>query len=195
MTQRPAQQLGHRPGHFHTRGPAADDDAGHQLLPALGIGLDLGALEGAEQFGADGPRVGEALQARRNGGPVVVAEPAVGAACGQHQPVPRQGRLAFDQKFPAGQVNPRRLAQPHLDIGIARQHMSQRRRDVARRQGRGRHLIEQGLEQVVVAPVHQHHPPGRACQRLGAGESREPAAKDNHRRLCHGLSFAVTAQA
>ena len=61
---------------------------------------------------------------------------------------------------PAAQSHPPRrdvdaghLAEKHLDVLLARQHAADRLGDIGRRQRRGRHLIEQRHEQVVVVAV------------------------------------------
>ena len=46
------------------------------------------------------------------------------------------------------------ITDQHLDILLASHHAANRRRDVGRRQGGQRHLIQEGLESVVILAVH-----------------------------------------
>ena len=57
-----------------------------------------------------------------------------------------------------------RLGEQHLDVGLAAQDVADRRRDVAGRQPGRRHLVEQRLEEVVVAPVDHDDVHARASQ-------------------------------
>ena len=73
----------------------------------------------------------------------------------------------------------RHLGQQHVHIPVASQDPADGRRDVARREcGRG-HLIEQRLEHVVIAAVHQRDVHGLPAQRLGGRETSEAAADDH----------------
>ncbi len=187
-----AGQLGDRAGHLHTRGPAADHHDGEQGLAEDGVGLDLRPLEGAQQAGADGPRVLDGLQARGMDRPVVVTQIVVHRAGGQDQGVVGEV-AAIGQLHLAGLgIDAHHLTQHRIDIGIGRQHLADRSSDVSRRQGGGGHLIEQGHEQVVVAPVDEGDPDLGLAQGLGGGEPAEPAANDHHmRRVAHRGGGAV----
>ena len=79
-----------------------------------------------------------------------------------------------------GEFHSRDLGEQHRDVLGASQDGAERRRDVGRVQRSGRDLIEQGLKQVVVAPVEQgdaHRCPGKPGDRLQAAES---AADDDN---------------
>ncbi len=52
--------------------------------------------------------------------------------------------------------------------------------DLAFRKDAGGHLIEQGLEGVVVGPVDDRDPHRRPLERAGGEEPAEPAADDDH---------------
>ena len=84
----------------------------------------------------------------------------------------------------------------HIDVGdLAQQggHVALLPEQVpdGRRNGRGRqpgrgHLVEQGLEEVVVGLVHQGHIHRRAPQGAGGFEAAEPATDDDHARAKRG---------
>jgi hypothetical protein len=79
----------------------------------------------------------------------------------------------------AGDVDALRVGQEHAGVGLAAQDPADWRCDVARRQPRGGHLVEQHLEQMVVLAVDQGDADRLAAQRLGGGETAEAAADDH----------------
>ena len=58
---------------------------------------------------------------------------------------------------PAVQVEPGDLGQFDPDVLVLAQHVADGRRDLARGDHARGHLVQQRLEQVVVAPVYQGH--------------------------------------
>ena len=76
-------------------------------------------------------------------------------------------------------VDSRHLVEHHPHIGHVGEDRANRRGDVGRRQGSGRDLVEQGLEQVVVAPVHQRDLDRLSGQPLGGGQPAEAGADNN----------------
>jgi hypothetical protein len=126
---------------------------------------------GQQHAPADLERVLQALEARREGLPVVVAEVRVAGARGQHQRVVAELALVQDQAA-AGQIHRLDLGQEHRHVGRASQNRAQGRRDVGRIERGGGHLIEQRLEEVVVAAVEEGDP----CRPAREGARRvEPA--------------------
>jgi hypothetical protein len=57
--------------------------------------------------------------------------------------------------------------------------LADRRGDLCRREHRGRDLVQQGLEEVVVAPVDHRHLDRRSRERTNNGEATEAAADDD----------------
>src|SRR6185437_11074631 len=72
--QRLARNLGHGARHLDAGGSAADDDEGKKLLAAFAIHHEFSALEGDEEPSPNRDSVLNALQARREFGPSVMAE-------------------------------------------------------------------------------------------------------------------------
>ncbi len=68
----------------------------------------------------------------------------------------------------------------HLDICLLFEHGTQGRGDFGGRKPAGRHLIEQGLEEMEVAPVHQGHLQRGAALCLSGVETTKAAADDDH---------------
>jgi hypothetical protein len=72
------------------------------------------------------------------------------------------------------------LAEQHRGVALLVQDVAQRRGDLARRQGTGRHLVEERLKEVKVAPVDQRDLHRRTPQRLCRIKSAETAPDDDH---------------
>ena len=75
------------------------------------------------------------------------------------------------------------------------QDPADRRRDVAGRQRRRRHLIEQRLEQVVVVAVEERDAHRRTLQRLRGREPAEAAADDHDVRRASGMRTVHRSEA
>ena len=166
--------------------PPMTTNVSSALAPAR-IGLALGALERQQHAAADLERVLERLQAGRDRAPLVVAEVRVRRA-GRHdqvvvrQPISPSARI----ELLAGAIDATDLREQHLDVRLPAQDPADRRRDVAGRQRRHRHLIEQRLEDVMVAAVEDRHADARAPQRAGGIEAAEAAADDDDMGKSHG---------
>ena len=85
------------------------------------------------------------------------------------------------------------LAETNGDISLVTQDASNRDRDIGRRQGRGRHLVEKRLEQVVVAPVDERDPAGSPSQRTHGRDAAEAAAHHDDMRDRLGCQVAYRA--
>jgi hypothetical protein len=74
------------------------------------------------------------------------------------------------------------LAQEDLHVALPAQDVADRRGDIARRQPGRRHLVQEGLEDVVVLLVDQDHVDAGAAQRTGGPQTAEtPAEHDDPR--------------
>ena len=116
----------------------------------------------------------------RVGRPLVVAEVGVVRPGGQDQVVVRESsRILVEDDLLRRNIDGVDLGQDHLHVRLAAQHRSDRLRDVRRRKRGRRHLVEQGLEQVVIAPVDEGDVHGCVGERLRGLQSPEPAADDD----------------
>ena len=89
-------------------------------------------------------------------------------------------RLALIEQDTLGRkVQTNDLSQQHPDVAVAPQRPADRFGNIGGRQGGGRHLIEQWLEQVVVAPVDDGDLDVGVAELAGAGQTAE-AATDDH---------------
>ena len=188
-------QLPHLAGELDAGGPGADDDDRQPLRPLGRVRRHLGHLEGAEDAPAQLHGVVDRLHPRGVPSELVVAEVGLLAAGGDDQAV--VGKLEVVQV--GGR---RRLHDPAVEIEVG--HLGQldahvlgppddvpdRRRDLTRREHARRDLVEQGLEQVVVAAVDDRdvdRPVGEVADRQ---QPTEPPADDHDlvasRRSGHG---------
>ena len=184
MTEFPIQtvpgKLRDSTGQFDTRRAAADDHEGEQAPLLLGILGILGFLECQEQAMPDMGSVVDLLKPGRYGLPLLVAaEIAVPGARGQHQIVIADSPIAEQHLIRRG-IDVGHPAEQDPRIRLVAQKGADRRGDVRRRQRRRRHLIEQRLEQVIVAPVDEGDPAGCIAQGLRSAKATEASADDNH---------------
>ena len=174
-----ACQLGDGAGHLDAGRSAADDDARQQCRLLGRVCPHLGALERDENPAADVGRILDLLQSGRELLPVIVAEVGMpGAGC-QHKNVVGHIRLPHLHHL-ALPVDAGDAAEDHAGIVLAREQVADRPGDVGRRQGSGRHLVQQGLKQMVV-PAVDHRDVDRAIAQPSHGfEAAEACADDNH---------------
>ena len=174
-----AGDFGDGAGHLDPGRSAADDHEGGQGGIRLAFAGQFGAFEGGEDAPADGERVLDALQAGREGFPIVVAEIGVRGAGGYHQLVIGDGPV-LGQGQARLRVDARHAAHQHPRIGLGLEQVADRPGDLRGRQGGCRNLIKQRLEGVMVPGVDHHH----LDRRLGQGprrlQAREPRADDDH---------------
>jgi len=77
-------------------------------------------------------------------------------------------------------VDRRDLGHQHRRIALPAQDVAQRRGDVGRRQTRRRDLVEQRLEQMMVAAIDQRDAHLRAREIARGPQARESATDDHH---------------
>ena len=185
-----ARNLGDRARHLDTGGAAADDHERQEPLPLGLIARELRLLEPEQDVAADAGGVLDALEPRRHGGPLIVAEIGVGRAGSQHEIVVGNVDGVGVHDALAG-VDAANLRHQHGGILLLAQDVADRPGDVGRRQRRGRHLVEQRLEAMVVLAVEHGHVDGGARERFRGFEPAEARADDDHlrTRLHHAPSI------
>jgi hypothetical protein len=157
----------------------ADDHEGEQPPPLGRVVGHLGALEREQHALADLGGVRDLLQSRGHALPLVAAEVGVPGAGGEDEVVVSHAPVVEDH-LARSRVDAADLAHLHRHVGLAAEDGPDRPSDVGGRQGGGGDLVEQGLEQVVVAAVDQHDLGRRARQRLSRGEAAEAGPDDDH---------------
>ena len=181
---RASRELGDGAGHLDARGPGANDHKSQQRPTTLGMRLRFRALERQEDVAPDSRRVLDALEAGRMVLPTVAAEIAVPGAGRQDQPVIVERIAASEEKLSAVGGNSGRFVQQHPDVPGAGKDRADRCRDIRRRQRGSRDLIEQWLEQMVIAPIHQSHVDGLSGQPPGSRKPAESHTDDHHPWPC-----------
>ncbi len=120
-------------------GPGAHDHEGEQGGAQLGVGLDLGRLEGAEEAAAHAERALERLYLGGVLAPVVVAEVRVARAAGHDQRVVGDRARCWDSsdrpelQLASLEVEVCDLGHQHPDVGMPLEDRPQRIGDLAGR--------------------------------------------------------------
>ena len=150
---------------------------------SVGIGRGLGHLERTEDAAPDLERVVDRLHAGREQRELVVTEvrlPCAGrddeAVVRNLERVVQRARSVHD---PALEIEAGDLRHLDADPRQPPQHVPQRRRDVAGRKHAGRDLVEQRLEQMVIAPIDERHVDIGVAEQPGRGKTAEAAAHND----------------
>ena len=164
--------------HLHAGRPAPDHDEIQEPPPLGGIGLGLGPLEGEQDTPADVGRVVDGLEAGRTGCPVVAEIGVLSAGCDDQ--VVKRNASPIRHNLPAGGINSRNLRQDDIHIVLATKDAANRRRDISGRERCRRHLIEQGLEEVVVVLIDNGHAERGAGKLFGGRKASKAGSNDDH---------------
>ncbi len=168
------------------RRPTADHDEGHQATTLFLVFAALCGFEREQHALADSDRVAEILHAVREAGPVPFAAEVVGLrAHRDHQRVVGQRSAVSEQETSPIQVDPLRLGEDDAGVLLFGEHRANGRRDRARRETGGRHLIEQRLEEVMILPIDHREfdvGPRELPRRL---QTAETTPDDHHLLACH----------
>src|SRR6266511_1697068 len=88
----------------------------------------------------------------------------------------------FRDHFFARSIDSRDLRQDHIRVVLPTENAANRRRDISGRQGGGRDLIEQRLEQMVIVAIDDGDVEGPLRQLLGSRQTAEPCSDDHNAR-------------
>ena len=174
-------KLGQRAGQLDPGRPAADDHERQQPTPLGLVVTVLGAFEGHEDAAPHRRRVLDRLEAGGHRRPFIVSKIVFACPGGDDQQVVRDMAIA-DQHGAARRVDVGNRPEDHIRVRLPGENAADRRGDVGGRQGRGRHLIQKRLEQVVVAPVDHGHIGGELAEPLRRGQPAEPGTDDDDMR-------------
>ena len=174
------RQFGDGAGEFDAGRAGADDDEGQKRRAPRRIALALGALEGDQNAPPQRGGVLQRLQAGRERLPFVMAEISVARAGGEHQRVVGQRVAVIEQHALVCRIDAAHGGEQGRDLGAVAQQIADRPGDLRGRQRRGRDLIEQRLEQMMVAAVDQRDRDRRAGKPIGRFQSAEAGADDHH---------------
>lgn len=162
-----AGDFGQSAGQFDAGGPAADHCKAQPGGACGRVGFGFCAFEGQQQLAPQHQCVVQRFQARGVFGPLVVAEIGMGGAGGQQQHVVAERAAIGQHHLAAAWCDIGDIAEQYFDIALLAQDVPQRRGDVRCRQAGGGHLIQQGLEQVVVLTVDQSDADAGVVERAG----------------------------
>ena len=120
--------------------------------------------------------------------PVIVAEIRVTRAAGEQQRVVADFAGRGDDP-PPRQIDRVDAFLEDADVSVSGEQAANRRCNLGGTEPGHRHLVEQGLEQVVIAPVDQSEVhPGNVTERARGVQARESSAHDHHSAcVCAGL--------
>ena len=183
-----ADQFRNRPGAFHPARPAARHREGQQRRAARGVVLVQRQLAHRQQVIADRLSVFHRFEPKRAFGLHLRAEGMGGAARRQDQIIISQ-RPAICVQHPRLQVRAAHAGDAKLQVILPAQDGAHRLGDLIRRQpGRG-HLVEQGLEEVIVVAVQQGDAHRSAGQRLRGAQPAESGSDDHDMR--YGVMLGI----
>jgi hypothetical protein len=152
VLERVVRDLRERARHFDARRSAADDDEVQPRPPLNRVARPLRPFEGVERLPPDERGVLDRLQAGRVRFPVVAAEVAVGRA-GRYDEQVVRNLFVLQVDDAVRDVDRLDLSQQDFQVSLTAEEVTQRRRDVGRRESARRNLVEQRLEQVKVPPI------------------------------------------
>ena len=177
--QRIAGQLGDGAREFDPGRARTDNDKGEQRRAPLGIGLALGAFERHQDSAPQRGRVLQRLEAGRERLPFVVAEIRVPRAGGEDERVIGQ-RIALIEQHALGlRIDAVHRRKQGRDLWAAAHQITDWPGNLGRRQRRGGNLIQQRLEQVMVAPIDQRNADRRTGKAISGFEAAEAGADDH----------------
>src|ERR1700757_4776584 len=158
---------------------------------AARVFFSLGELEGLQDLVASCNRVGKALQSWRELFKFVPAEVTVTGAGGYDQVVISDRHIlpvgVTDDDALLILVHSCNLTQDHRGVLLGSENPPDRKANLTGGQNRRGHLIEQGLEQVVIRAIDQGDFRGRILESLGSGESAKATAEYHNSWLSHLL--------
>ena len=172
-------EFGDRACKLYTRRAAADDEEGQQRLTLLQVVSGFRTFKCREYAATNLRRIFYALQAGREGRPLILAEIAVRRAGGQNQIV-IWDLLVAHHDSPACSVNGGNRTEQHPDVERVAKQRAHGRGDIARRKRRGRHLIEKRLKQVVISAIDDRDRRTHTAQRRGTGDAAKSRTDDHY---------------
>ena len=172
MAQHHVEELGQRAGVLHAGRAAADDHERQPLRLLHRIGALGRPLQARQDVVAQPHRLVEGLHADGPLGQLRIAEIGVGAAGGQDERVVGDRVAAGHRHRPGLEVDAGHPGLAEPDVAGTAEHRPERIGDVGRVEQRGRHLVQQRREQVVVAGVEQEDVDVGAVEGPGAGQAR-----------------------
>ena len=95
---------------------------------------------------------------------------------------------SFSNDFAAFNIHAADPSEHHTDVPRIRQNGPHWRRNVAWRKARGRDLVQQRLEQMIIVLIDHCHVERAAGKPLRGGQPAETGPDNDNARIAHGLS-------
>ena len=177
------RELADLTGDLDTGRSGADHHDGQPGLLLGWVAGDFGHLERPEDPAPELDRVVEGLHPGREEGKLVVTEVRLVHAGGHDETVVRDfdrvvERARREHDAPI-EIESGDLGELDADVGVPLQRVAQRHCDLSLGEDAGCDLVQQGLEQVMVAAVEQHDIDGPATEQTARREAAETAADDH----------------
>ena len=176
--QRVPRDFRERAREFRARGSGADHGEREAGIAFGRIGGGFRLFECGQHAAPDQERVVERLEPGGKLLPLIVSEVGVRGATRDEKVV--VGNLAIGQRhLPRGGVDAEHVAHVHGDVALVSQDVAQRRGDRRRGEaGRG-HLVEQGLEQMMIAAIDQRDLDRRSLELAYRPQTGESTTDDD----------------
>src|SRR4029453_18091743 len=152
---------------------------------SLVVGLALRAFEGKQDPTPDLQGVLERLKTRGPPLPPLVSEVRVPGSGRDDEIVVREPPVG-QQELPASPVDPDGVGEENRGVRLPPQDRADGIGDVSRRESRRRHLVEQGLEEVMVAAVDERDADRDVVERPDDIQPAESGSHDNDVWFTHG---------
>jgi hypothetical protein len=154
ILQRLVHHAGHRAGQLHPCRARADHDEGEQPGAPRRFRFPFGALERAQKASPDLERILDRLEPGRVHLPFIVAEVRVPQSRRDDEVVVIEGSVVdVDPALP--RVDAGHFTEVDLEIALAPQNVTQRCRHIGRRERGCRDFVQEGLEQMKIAPIEE----------------------------------------
>jgi hypothetical protein len=146
-------EFGERSGHLDAGRPGTDQHKGKEALAYCRVRHGLGLFEGEQHAAADQGGVIDRFEAGRQSPPVTVAEIGVLRPARQDQIIVALGCPKACLDPPRYRVDPDHLVEQYRGVLLVAQHHPNRFGNIGWRQCRGRDLVKERLEEVVIVAV------------------------------------------
>ncbi len=174
------REFGDGAGKFDAGRAGADNDKGQQRRPPFRIALAFGAFEGHQDTAPERGGVLQCFQAGRERLPFVMTEIRVTGAGGENERIVGQCVAVIEQHPFAILVHAGHRGEQGRHFRAMAQQIADRPGDLRCRQRRGGDLIQERLEQMMVAPVNHRDADRRARQAKRRFQPAEAGADDYH---------------
>jgi hypothetical protein len=146
--------FGNGSGHFNARGACTDNDKSQGGLAILGIVKALSGFESGEHASAQFECVFEAFQPRGEPLPMIISKVRVACAGAKQQVIVGEGGV-IELKCLVCEIDRTDMIEENLDVFLFVENMADRSGDLGWGKSCGSDLVEEGLEEMMIATIHE----------------------------------------